>query len=204
MIGAACDRIIASIYGEVAASSAVSVLDVGPDPLLPAPVQAGPGTADRPRPSIVTRYVQGVKTHWSTSMRFPNPLQAVVLAVGFGLCFLLGGTDRLTSPTFDVIRNSGGAVVWGLAYIVVATALFGAWRIWRHGLFWAYVAAASGYLSFAVATFRPAWEQPTVNYLACFLAAWLAWVHTSAAVRVSGEWTIERWWRQRRARKRRR
>jgi hypothetical protein len=134
MIGAACDRIIASIYGEVPASSAVSVLDVGPDPQLPAPVQAGPGTADRPRPSIVTRYVQGVKTHWSTSMRFPNPLQAVVLAVGFGLCFLLGGTARLTSPTFDVIRNSGGAVVWGLAYIVVATALFGAWRIFRHGL----------------------------------------------------------------------
>ena len=199
------DRLIDAIYREVPASDAVACLLV--EPIAARELAASPpGTphAPAPREGRVTKYVQGVKEHWATGLRFPNPLQAMVLAFGFGLCFLLGGPDRLASPTFAVIRASGGSTVWGLTYLAVALTLFVSWRVWRHGLFWAYVASACGYLSFSLATFRPAWEQPTVNYLASFLAAWLAWVHTSAAVRVSGEWRIERWWRHRREHKLRR
>jgi len=192
------DRIIRSLYAEVPASSAVSVLDCGPDPLLPAPVQAGPGAADRPRPSLMTRTVahcRRVRAAWTGELPFPNPLQAVVLALIVAAVFLLGDPSRFAAPTYEAVRQYGGVSVWGLGFLVLTAGVFITWRWFRHGLFLAYFMAAGGYAMLALAVGQAARHDTSVSWLAVGVFGWLAWVHSMAATRVSNEWRVERWLR---------
>jgi predicted membrane protein len=198
MIGAVGDRIIASIYSEIPDSSAVSVLDVGPDKALSAPFQAGPGTPDRPRPSLMTRckaHYARTREAWTGELPFPNPAQAVILALIVALVFLLGNPQRFSAPTYGVVRTYGGVSVWGLGFLVVTATVFVAWRWLHHGLFLAYFMAAAGYATLALAVAQAALHDPAVSWLAVGVFGWLSWVHSMAATRASGEWRIERWLR---------
>jgi hypothetical protein len=198
MIGAVGDRIIASIYSEIPDSSAVSVLDVGPDKILSAPVQAGPGTPDRPRPSLMTRAVRYARrTHreWTNGMPFPDPLQAMLLALGVALAFLLASPERFTSPIYGAVNKFGGEAAWGSAFCGVAVALFVCWRWFHHGLFLAYLLAATANALFAWAAWNAFTADSAVAPIAFVYTAWVAIVHAMAATRASGEWRIERWLR---------
>lgn len=137
------------------------------------------------------------KHAWTGDLPFPNPFQSIMLALGIGLAFLLGGSGRLASPTYSVIREYGGDAGWGMGFLAVSIGLFGAWRWIHHGLFAAYVGVASAYLLFALAIGTAAWQQPTVSWIAVVVFTWLAWVHGRAAKDASGEWRIERWLRTR-------
>lgn len=143
----------------------------------------------------MTRYLRHVRSSWATGLPFPNPLQAVVLAGMIGLTFVLGDPLRTSAPVYASLRDYGGVSVWGCGYLAVTVVLLVAWRWLRHGLFLAYLLAASGYLLLAVALAKPAWDQATVSWLAAVVFAWLAWVHAQAAGRVSGDWRIAQWLR---------
>lgn len=136
----------------------------------------------------VRNHCKHVRQIWRGGLPFPNPLQSIVLALWIGLCFLLGGSERISAPTYNVIRTYGGETLWGLGYVIVTVALFVTWRWFHHGLFLAYVAAASGYLMFAVSVARAASTVSSVSWIATGVFAWLSWVHAMAANRVSGDW----------------
>ena len=199
MIGdALSDRIIRSLYAEVPASSAVSVLDCGPDPLLPAPAQAGPGAADRPRPSLMTRavrYARRAHREWTHGLPFPDPLQAMLLALGVSLAFLLGSPDRFRSPIYGAVNKFGGEAAWGLAFCGVAVGMFVCWRWFHHGLFLAYLLAATANGLFAWTAWDAFASNDSVAPIAFVYTGWAAMVHAMAATRVSGEWRVERWLR---------
>ena len=197
------DRIVDAIYGEVVPSAAVTVLLREPIPTRELPASP-PGTPHTPAPreGRVTRYLRHVRAGWATELPFPNPLQAVVLAAMIGLTFVLGDPLRTSAPVYAALREYGGVSTWGTAYLAVTVVLLIAWRWLRHGLFLAYLLAASGYLLLAVALAKPAWEQATVSWLATIVFAWLSWVHAQAAGRVSHEWRIEVWLRSKLRRRR--
>ena len=115
---------------------------------------------------------------------FPSPLQAVVLAIALGVSFLVGGPQRVASPTYDTIRNYGGELWWGIGFLAVAAVLMVGYRNRPPRLFWGYVAAASGYATFAVAVWSAALHNPTASGTAIPVYAWLAWVHATAAAEV--------------------
>lgn len=188
------DRIVDAIYREVPASGAVAVLvhePIAARELSP----SSPGTPHAPRETRMIRWLRHVRYSWATQMPFPNPLQAIILAGGIGLILAFGDPLRTSAPVYDAIRQYGGASTWGVGYLTLAVALLLSWRWFHHGLFLAYVVAAAGYLLFAVAVVTPAWNQPSVSWLAGFLFAWLAGVHVQAAKQVSGDWRIARWLR---------
>ena len=195
------DRLIDAIYREVPASGATACLLL--EPIRARELAASPpGTPHAPRESRMTRYVRHVRESWGTQMRFPNPLQAVILAGGISLILILGDPDRTSAPVYDIVRSYGGVSVWGIGYLAITVALLLGWRWFHRGLFLAYVLAASGYLLIALALAEPAWRLPSVSWLAGFVFLWLAGVHAQAARRVSREWRIEVWLRRKLRRRR--
>jgi hypothetical protein len=132
---------------------------------------------------------------WTADMTFPNPAQAVTLALIVSCVFLFSNPERFSAPTYAVLRTYGGISVWGLGFLIVTTGVFVAWRWLNHGLFLAYFMAAAGYATLALAVLQAALRDPAVSWLAVGVFGWLSWVHSMAATRASGEWRIERWLR---------
>lgn len=114
-----------------------------------------------------------------------TPVRAALLAGPLGIVMLLGGPVRVSGPSFDTVRDTGGEVVWGVGFLLLSVVLLSAshWRS-RQGdvLFHAYMTAATGYGLFVAAFVSSAVQLETAGLTGIVVYSWVAYLHMMAAV----------------------
>lgn len=102
---------------------------------------------------------------------------AAGMTFNLGLMLVLGGHARISSTSYSVIHDSGGSIVWGSIFMVVA--LFTALCIWRVPclLQWALIMQALPYGAIAVSFGLAALKYPDANITATPIYTWIMIIH---------------------------
>lgn len=118
-------------------------------------------------------------------------LRYAVLSILMGAALLAGGSRRISASAYQVFRDTGGHLAWGLGTTSVGLVLLLAARRSARALRAALLLAAVGWTTFAIAFATAAWRNPDANLTAVVAYAWIAVVHVTASERAREEtaWT---------------
>lgn len=124
---------------------------------------------------------------WSDSLRRGYWVTVwSALATAFGL--LAFGSQRLTSPAFQVVRDTGGRWPWGCLFVFIAVCLLHARTQSARWLIVTLLGAATVYLLWGISFLESAIDDPThtASPLGIIVQATVAAFHISHALAYTG------------------